>query len=479
MSARVDLLPKAYTQKLSLLQDEVPPAPFSEIREKIIEELGAPPDTLFRSFDEIPLASASFGQVHKAVLKEPLSDATTEVAIKIQYPHIEAIVATDLKAIRIVVRVLQKIFTHIRFDILTREFERVVHTELNYIAEAKNAEKFHRLFLEDDRFVVPKVVWQFTTDKVLTLTRVTGIKINHFDELEKAGISLKEVAQLLVESYMKQIFIFRFFHADPHPGNLFVQPDGKKNIKLVFVDFGMMQEIDDKTDKGLRKTILAIICRDTHLITSGLMDMGFISIGRRGEDLGKIEQVVQFFMDRYRDISPRAFQTITIADIAEDLEKTFSIYSSLQVPNLFILAGRAVGMLNGLCSELDPDANIIELAQPYAKRFARKRESIKALFAQGKEIVSSLLSLPAALSSFLELSHGSGVQTHMTSEGVEATLTKIYKLAFRFVLLLTIALVFLYTQLAPPFGLMRLPDMAIGALFSFLGMALFISFMKK
>ena len=450
MSARVDLLPKAYTQKLSLLQDEVPPASFSEIREKIIEELGADPHTLFRSFDEIPLASASFGQVHKAVLKDPLPDATTEIAIKIQYPHIESIVTTDLGAIRLIVLVLQKIFSHIQFAILMQEFERIVRLELNYIAEAKNAEKFHKLSLEDNRFVVPKVVWEFTTEKVLTLTRVTGIKINHLNALKSAGVSLKEVAQLLVESYMKQIFLYRFFHGDPHPGNLFVQADRKHCIKLVFVDFGMMQEIDDKTDKGLRKTILAIINRDTPSIASGLIDLGFISIKkrqrRRGRDFDEIEQVVQFFMDRYRDISPRAFRTITINEISEDLGKTFSIYSSLQVPNLFILAGRAVGMLNGLCSQLDPDANIIELAQPHAKRYASKQDGIMEIFAQGKEILSALLSLPSALSSFLDLSHGSGVQTHMTSEGVEATLNKIYNLAVKFLILLTIALIFIYIK---------------------------------
>jgi predicted unusual protein kinase regulating ubiquinone biosynthesis (AarF/ABC1/UbiB family) len=447
ISARVDLLPKAYTRTLSLLQDEVPPAPFAEIRAKIVTELGADPNILFSSFDEIPIASASFGQVHRAVLKAPLQ---TEVAIKIQYPDIESIVKTDLISIRLVTRVLQKIFTHIRFDILNREFERIVRLELNYMAEAKNAEKFHNLFLDDNRFVVPEVVWQFTTTKVLTLTLVKGIKINQLDVLKASGVSPQEVAQLLVESYMKQIFIYRFFHADPHPGNLFIQVDPKNGpIKLVFVDFGMMQEIDDKTDTGLRKTILAVIARDTPSIAQGLMDLGFISRKHRGGRLDELEQVVQYFMDRYRDISPRAFQTITIDDIADDLGTTFSIYASLQVPNLFILAGRAVGMLNGLCSELDPSANIIELAKPYAKKYAGQRGGIRELFTQGKQILSALLSLPAALSSFLELSHGSGVQTQMTSEGVETTLAKIYTLACRFLIVLTIVLIFLYIQWSP------------------------------
>jgi predicted unusual protein kinase regulating ubiquinone biosynthesis (AarF/ABC1/UbiB family) len=460
MSARIDLLPKAYTQTLSLLQDEVPPAPFSEIREKIIEELGSPPEIIFRSFDEFPLASASLGQVHCAVLNHPLPDGTTEVAVKIQYPTIDSVVKTDLRAIRIIVFILQKIFSHIRFDILTREFERIVHLELNYIAEAKNAEKFHKQFAEDDRIIVPKVVWEFTTERVLTLTKVGGIKINALHQLKEAGIAPKEVAQLLVESYMKQILLFRFFHGDPHPGNLFVQPVEKgirllpftRPIRLVFVDFGLMQEIDATTDKGLRRTILAIIDKDIPSIARGLVELGFIAKGKsqrgNGEAMKELEQVVQFFMDRYRDISPRAFKTITITDIAEDLKTIFTIYPSLQVPNLFILAGRAVGMLNGLCSQLDPDANIIELARPYAKRFAYKQTGIKEIFIQGKEILSALLSLPSALQSFLDLSHTEGVKTEMHSRGVETTLLKIYLLAYRSLLgtLSAAAMIYLYRE---------------------------------
>ncbi|MEK7702457.1 MAG: AarF/UbiB family protein [Nitrospirota bacterium] len=434
MSARIDLLPKAYTQTLSSLQDEVPPAHFYEIQARIIEELGAEPATIFRSFDEIPLASASFGQVHQAVLNTPLVDGTTEVAIKIQYPHIESIIKTDLRAIRIIVTLLQKIFSHIRFDILTGEFERIVQMELNYIAEAKNAERFHKQFLGDDRIVVPKVVWEYTTQRVLTLTKVGGIKINRFDEMKAAGVSTKEVAQLLVESYMKQILLFQFFHGDPHPGNLFVQPkdlENKKPLRLVYVDFGLMQEIDDQTDKGLRRMILAIIDRDIPAITRGLVEVGFLAKGglSGGQGEREIEHVVRFFMDRYRSLSPRAFKTITINDISDDFKTIFTIYPKLQVPNIFILAGRAVGMLNGICSQLDPDANIIDLAQPYAKRFAYKQKSMKTLLMKGREVLSAMLSLPAALQSFLELSQGGGVKTEMHSKGVETTLLKIYRLA--------------------------------------------------
>ncbi|MEK7285769.1 MAG: AarF/UbiB family protein [Nitrospirota bacterium] len=432
MSARVDLLPKAYTKTLSSLQDHVPPAPFSEIRERIIDELGDTPEALFRSFNAIPLASASFGQVHQAVLNSPLEDGTLDVAVKIQYPHIEAIVRTDLRAIRIIVYLLQKIFAHIRFDILMREFDRMVQMELNYIAEAKNAEKFHKQFLGDDRILVPRVVWEYTTERVLTLTKVGGIKINCFDEIRTAGIETQAVARLLVESYMKQILLFQFFHGDPHPGNLFVQPIENQagQFRLVYVDFGLMQEIDDQTDKGLRRMIMAIINRDIPAIARGLVEVGFLAKeGGQGES--EIERVVLFFMDRYRSISPRAFKTITIKDISDDFKTIFTIYSALQVPNIFILAGRAVGMLNGICSQLDPDANIIDLAQPYAKKFAYKKQGIKELFVKGKAVFSALLALPAALQSVLELGHSGGVKTEMHSKGVETTLLKIYNLAYR------------------------------------------------
>ena len=487
MSARIDLLPKAYTQTLSRLQDEVPPADFAAIRAQLIEELGAPPETLFHSFNEVPLASASFGQVHEAVLKEPFDGHTTDVAIKIQYPNIQSIVETDLKAIHWVTRILQKILTHIHFDILFREFSRMVHRELNYITEAKNTQRFREKCLEDSRIVVPNVVWQYTTQRVLTQTRLYGIKINRLDLITQAGISPQAVAQLLVESYMKQIMIYRFFHGDPHPGNLFVQPweegvdtthsntsrrkTGK--FKLVFVDFGLMQEIDQKTDRGIQNIILGIIHRDIPKIARSLIELGFITRAK-GYD---IESVVQFFMDRYRDISPRAFHKITLSDIGEDLKTLFTLYPALQVPNLFILAGRAVGMLNGLCSQLDPDINIIELAQPYAKQFSTTGRATEWL-SKGKEILRAFLSLPESLQSFIDLAHQGGVETHMRSESLERALVNLYKLAYRTVLGLTFAGAFFYIRMIPTTSLAQIDGIFAATALLLSGMALLTSFIR-
>ncbi len=476
MSARVDLLPEAYTKALSLLQDQVPPAPYQEIRARIVEELGSPPETIFRVFHENPVASASLGQVHEAVLREAAQNGLatdTRVAVKVQYPGIELVVETDLRAIRLIVWGLQKIFPNIRFDILYDEFSKIVHHEMNYIIEGRQAEQFHKNFSEDDRIVVPRVVWKHTTQRVLTLQFVDGIKISRIDEIGRAGINTKQVATLLAESYMKQILQHRFFHGDPHPGNLFVQP----GPRLVFVDFGLMQQIDPAMHRGMKKMIMAIIERDIPDITQALFDLGFIARSEKTED---IEKIVHFFMERYRDISPRAFKRITFMQIAEDLSTLFQVYPSLQLPNHFILVGRTAGMLNGLCSQLDPDLNIIELARPYAQEFVKGGPS--HIFSKGKEIVSALLELPAALRSLVDLTSKGQFQTQMHSEDLTDILTKIYRLAYRTVLAgMIFVLFFMYHDVSfRPIGTGEdSVKILIGALVALSVIALLFSFVRR
>ncbi len=452
MSARVDILPSPYTDILSQLQDQVPPADFSAIKARLIKELGAPPELVFETFDVVPIASASLGQVHRATLKRATktqseSDAKQNqaaqnseekqedpedfelltVAVKVQYPEIEAIVKTDLKAIRVITSLLQKVFSAIRFDVLFEEFSRIVQQELNYLKEGRQAEQFQQNFEDDPRIVVPKVIWTHTTSRVLTLEFVEGIKISRTDLIEKAGIDKGEVATLLVESYMKQILKHRFFHGDPHPGNLFVQ----QGPRLVFVDFGLMQMISIKMHQGIQNMIIGIIDRDITEISRALIDLGFIS---RTEKMAGVEKTVCFFMDRYRDLPPHSYQDITISQIAEDFEALFKIYPGLQIPNHFILVGRTAGMLNGLCSQLAPGLNIIELAKPHAKRFVASTDWGTAFFTKGKDLLTTLLALPDTLKSFLDYANSGQFRTLMHSEDLTGILSKIYLLAYRSIL---------------------------------------------
>ncbi len=446
LSARVDLLPEEYIEELSQLQDQVPPVEFQRIRARIIEELGQEPEVCFDRFEEVPIAAASLGQVHEAYLKTA-KDQVRHVAVKVQYPGIQGIVETDLRAAKWAARFLTARFPTIRFDILYEEFSRILHEELNYIHEGRNAEQFYQNFSGDPKIVVPLVIWTYTTPHVLTLEFVEGIKISNLEELKAHGVQLKEVAHLLMKSYVKQIFEHRFLHGDPHPGNLFIQVHPNDDLKLVFVDFGLMQRIAHEMQEGMKTVVEAAINRDQAGIVKGLLVLGFIA---RGGDLKEVEKVVGFFMERYRDISPKELKKITMGQIREDLAQIFEISSSIQLPNNFILIGRVVGMLNGLTARLDPDMNIIELATPSVREFFRGREEglLQQFLNQGKEVGRSLFSLPGAVEEFFDLANRGQFRTQMSSEDVTGILTKIYKLIYRFMMaFMTTVLAFVWLYL--------------------------------
>jgi len=480
MSTRIDLLPEEFTEELSILQDQIPPAPFEAIEQRIVTEFGRELPQVFKYFSPTPIAAASLGQVHEAYLLNdgPISDTGPgrggiegqrpdrpphrndgrKVAVKVQYPDIQAVVATDLRMARWLIKVLKHWFRHVRFEVLYQEFSRIIQEELNYIQEGHNAERFYNNFSRDENVVVPRVLWEYTTVHVLTLEFVEGIKINQFEEMRSKGIDLKAVAGLLAESYMRQILDHRFFHGDPHPGNLFVQSGLDGKARLVFVDFGQMQPISPGMHVGIKRTIKAIILRDTSSIVLGLVELGFIERGYLLED---IERAVDFFMTRYRDMRPREFRNLTILDIAQDIRELFKISPLLQIPNHFILFARTAMMLNGLCSKLDPDLNIIELARPHAERFITREEGLLSqLLSSGKELAHLLLTLPRQLDEFLTTAKTQGVKTQMSSQDMTGILTRIYRLGHKAIL------AFLILGLAILYGYFKKQSMATDALFA-------------
>jgi predicted unusual protein kinase regulating ubiquinone biosynthesis (AarF/ABC1/UbiB family) len=225
-SSRADVLPPDITAILSDLQDEVSPVPYNEIEQQIIRELKSAPDQFFATFDKAPRASASLGQVHFATL--PSGRA---VAVKVQRPGIRSIIEVDLRALRGAMSVLQGVpFIRRRVNLtaLYDEFSSTLFMELDYVAEGRNAEQFAENFEGDKQVSLPAPHWPLTTMRVLTLERVGGIKINQYEELEAAGISRAQVAQKVFKVYLKQVFEDGFFHADPHPGNLYIRPIGRK-----------------------------------------------------------------------------------------------------------------------------------------------------------------------------------------------------------------------------------------------------------
>lgn len=391
LSSRIDFLPDEYIEVLADLQDQVPPHDFQEIRQRIIEELGTPPEDLFAEFDREPLAAASLGQVHRAVLKDG-----REAAVKVQYPGIEKIIETDIKMFEALIGLLRGKMGWIDLRVLHEEFSRTVREELDYAQEGRNAERFRMMFSDDHRVVIPRVYWEYSRGKVLTLEFVGGLKISECSAIKATGMDCGALVNLLAETYARMIFVHGFFHSDPHPGNIFVS----EGPTLVFVDFGMVQTISDKTRRNLRKYARAIVENDTAGILEALEKLGFLI---EGADYKAIADVTQDLIDKYRYSTPEQLKSLTVDDIGEEIRNVRGVIDNFQVPNYFMLLGRTIGMLNGMAYRLNPDVNIIEIGKPYIREFFKgsAEDSINQVFETVRKKFMELMDLPSQAHAFL------------------------------------------------------------------------------
>jgi predicted unusual protein kinase regulating ubiquinone biosynthesis (AarF/ABC1/UbiB family) len=414
LSARVDMLPAEVTDELSGLQDQVPAEDFQQIRRLAETELGGSLEDIFDSFEEEPLASASLGQVHRAVLKpeDALdiagSDPLTEVVIKIQRPDIEQIIEVDLSAFRIVMGWMQRykpIRKRVDLPALMDEFSSVLGQEIDYINEGQNAERFWEIYTSDPGIKVPRVIWSKTTRRVLVLEDVYAIKITNYQEIKRAGVDLNEVALRLFRSYMDQIFEKDFFHADPHPGNLFVippadSPDG--TWKLAFVDFGMVGYVPESARDGLREAMIAIGTQDAKRLVDAYDKLGFLLPGADLELIAKAEQQAfdHFWgksLSELQDIDHK--ELMAFADEFRDLMYEMPF----QVPQDLLLLGRTMAILAGMCTGLDPGFNMLENIRPYAEELVKSELSgnWEKWWTEIEMILRSLISLPGRFDAML------------------------------------------------------------------------------
>lgn len=392
LSSRIDFLPDEYIEELSQLQDQIPPHDFEEIRQRIIDELGSAPEDIFSEFEKEPLAAASLGQVHRAVLKDG-----REAAVKVQYPGIEKIIETDIKMFEVLINMMHGRMGWINLRVLHEEFSKIVRAELDYVQEGRNAERFRQNFIGDERVVIPMVYWEFSRGKVLTLEFVGGTKITECAAIKASGMDCRKLVGLVAETYAKMIFVHGFFHGDPHPGNIFVS----EGPTLVFVDFGMVQAIPDSIKKNLRRYANAIVENDTAGIVEAIESLGFLI---EGADYTAIANVTQDLIDKYRYSTPDELKSLTVDDIGEEIDNVRSVIDNFQVPNYFILLGRTIGMLNGMAYRLNPEVNIIEIAKPYIGEFFRgsQEERIKQAFATVEKRFWELVDLPSQAQAFLK-----------------------------------------------------------------------------
>lgn len=386
LSARVDVLPPEITEELAGLQDEVPPVPVDEICAVLEAELGDI-STHFAYFEPEPLAAASLGQAHQALLATPdgARARTESVVVKVQRPNIENIVATDLSALRVVARWAMR-YRPIRrradVPALMDEFAATMWEELDYTSEAGNAERFAEIFADRPQVRIPAVYRQHSTRRVLVLEDVSGIKITDMVGLVEAGIDKKEVALNLLDAYFFQIFVVGFFHADPHPGNLFVRPvprgfmswEGEgRPFQIAFVDFGMVGHIEELMGDNLRRVLVSVTQRDARGLTEAYDSLGFFL---PGSDLDRIAEAQETVLDH---LWGRNLLELSQPDPEEVQELSREFRDILfefpfQVPQDFIFLGRALGMLSGLASQLDPTINPWQLVERYGQEIIRSRQ---------------------------------------------------------------------------------------------------------
>lgn len=402
MSSRLDVLPPEITSELAGLQDEVPAVPFSEIRELAEIELGLPLERAFSFIDPDPIASASLGQAYRARLSE-LDAAETgllNVVIKIQRPDIHEVVDVDLRSLRRIAGWVSRVrLVRERIDApaLYEEFAKTSLEEIDYLHEAASAERFADAFANDPRVRVPEIAWERSTRRVLTLEDVTAIKINDVEALRAAGINPSKVAVEFAAVMFDQLFAHGFFHADPHPGNIFVTPraDG---WHFAFIDFGMMGEVPPTLRPGMRKLFIAGAARDGKGMVDSFREVGILL---ESVDTTELERAMTKVFARFgglrftelRDVDPREFREFSkeFNDLVRSLP--------LQFPEEFLLIVRAMALTSGMCSALDHDFNIWDAVEPYSAQLIRAEGGnvVMDLLKQALSAAGILLRLPERL----------------------------------------------------------------------------------
>ncbi len=432
LSIRADLLPPEYIEELSKLQDDAPPVPFEDIRQVLQEELGRPPEELFAEFDSEPVASASIGQAHAAVLKDG-----RRLVVKVRRPGIAAQVEQDLE---ILFGICEWAEHNTDFGreyglvALAEEFAYTLRNELDYRREGGNADRFRRNLAGDPAVYIPHIFWDLTTGKVLTMERVGGIKVSDVAALEAAGIDRHAVAENSVRLMLLEAFKFGFFHADPHPGNFFVRPDAS----IALIDFGMVGYLDRHMQDALLRIGLTAVRRDADAMADEFYDLGVA--GGRARRLA-LRRDLRHLLNRYAEgsISELAASEATSEVMA------IALRHHLQLPSELVMLFRVISVSESIGAHLDPDFRLLDFATPYLRQFWMERRSPPAVvsrFAQAALDATELgLELPRRLARLLAEFERGEMEIRVRDDDVRQMSTEMQRTVNRLALSLVFAAV--------------------------------------
>ena len=360
-------LPSVYIKRLETLQDAVPPHRFDEIQQAFIESLGAPPEAFFRNIEREPVAAASLGQVHVAYL-----DDGHKVAVKVLYPGIRDVVRIDMRVIKLMVRVYKWFVPVQNIEAVHSSLVDLLRRETDYLHEADCMRRMSANFADDDHILFPEVIEGATTRDVLTMTFMEGIKITHLDAIRERGVDLHKLAERLVKSFYKQLFVDRFFHADPHPGNFLVQPvEGSDDAKLVVLDFGAISEVDDRTVFGMVDVLRGFFEQNDALAMAGIEAIGFVA---EGGDRALLEQTVKTYFQKLLKLEARTPGALmkanskeleALADPEVERRELRNLMRSFHYPDGWFYVERAAVMMFWLAGQIAPDVDQFQVGFPY------------------------------------------------------------------------------------------------------------------
>lgn len=421
-STRRDLISDEIIRELERLQDDVVAFPYEAVEKIIYAELGDTPENLFKHFSVEPLAAASIGQVHEAILKDG-----TKVAIKIQRPEIKQTIETDLEIMLDLARLAEARLSWAKQNKVTElvnEFAESIQKELNYELEGQNADRIARNCAELDTVIVPKIYWEYSTKKVLTMDFVSGIKINDIEKLKEANFNCEQLAHNFAEIFLQQVLIDGFFHADPHPGNVFVTEDGK----IALIDFGLAGRLQPHLKYQFASLVIALQRQSTDGIMRSLSEMEIIPTTT---DINTLRADIDDLKEKYYTMS---FTDIKLGEVLSEL---FAIAHrhKIKFPSEFTILGKVVLTVEAIMEQLDPNINIMQLAEPFSRQLLKDRYSFKNISRRfiynTMEFTDDLVKLPKNLRDIMAMVKKGKVKHEMTVPQLDTFLEKIDKVANR------------------------------------------------
>ncbi|GAB4547235.1 MAG: AarF/ABC1/UbiB kinase family protein [Thermodesulfovibrionia bacterium] len=396
LSSRPDLITPAYADEFKKLQDRVPPFPTDVAKRTIEAELNIRLDDVFSEFGDVPIAAASIAQVHNATLKDG-----TKVIVKVQRPEIREVIETDISILNAIARLMLKYIPESRLfnpEGIVDEFSRTIRKELDFILEAKNAQRFKKNFAGYKGICIPTIYNDLTTERVIVMERFEGVRIDDIEGIDELGINRVELARRGVDIYFKMIFEDGFFHADPHPGNIFALPDAR----IALMDFGIVGWVTEDMMERMANAFMAIIKRDFDMLINQYIELGIVS---EAVDIERFKREFKAeLIDVLQPLYDLTISEIKLADYLETLTH-LAIKHGLTMPSELLLMNKTMLILDNIGRGLDPDFNLFSVAEPYASRLARRRMSPLRLLEEARKDFSEIKELaqtmPRQLNIFL------------------------------------------------------------------------------